>query len=79
MKTDAEIQQDVLHELSWEPEIDIADVGVRGVTNLLKATAPAPEPNDVRHQAERTAVLNAARATPGVKEVEAQIRVTVAR
>lgn len=220
MKTDAEIQQDVLHELSWAPEIDIADVGVtvtdgivtltgtvrnyaarhaaqeaahrifgvldvanelevflpgamertdtdiaeavrhalvwdvlvphqrvhstvsdgwvtlegsveypfehtaaeqairnligvRGVTNLLKVTAPATGSGDVRHRIEaalsrqaddaakriqvhvvgdkvvlsgevsswatRTAVLNAARATPGVKEVEAQIRVTVAR
>lgn len=88
-------------------------VGVRGVTNLLKVSTPSPEPDDVRHQieaalarraddalkrirvevvgdkailagevcswAERTAVLSAARATPGVKEVEAQLRVSMAR
>lgn len=88
-------------------------VGVRGVTNLLKVTAPSPEPDDVRRQveavlarraddaakriqvqvvgekavltgevsswAERTAVLRAARATRGVKEVEADLHVTTAR
>lgn len=88
-------------------------VGVRGVTNLIKVIAPTPEPDDVRHQieealerradeaakrihvvvhggtavltgevsswAERMAVLSAAKTTPGVEEVEAQLRVTAAR
>lgn len=37
MKTDAEIQQDVLDELDWDPEIEVTDVGVEvddGVVTL---------------------------------------------
>lgn len=88
-------------------------VGVRGVTNRVTANVSVPESEDVRHQIEevlerraedaakriqvnvvgekailsgevsswpeRTAVLHAARQTPGIEEVESQIRVTAAR
>lgn len=63
MKTGSELQRDVLAELSWEPSVDAAAIGVavhEGVVTLS---------GHVRSYAEKRAAVNAARRVAGVQGV----------
>ena len=71
MKTDAEIQQDVLHELSWASEIDIADVGVTVTDGVVTLTGA------VKTYAARHAAQEAAHRVLGVLDVANELEVVL--
>jgi len=58
MKTDAQIQQDVMAELAWEPAIDAQQIGVqvdRGVVTLTGRVASYAQKYDAERAAQRIA------------------------
>ena len=62
MKTDSQIQQDVIAELKWEPSINAAEVGVEvknGVVTLAGHVASYGEKWDVERAAQRVAGVKA--------------------
>jgi osmotically-inducible protein OsmY len=62
MKTDAQIQQDVIAELKWEPSINAAEVGVEvknGVVTLAGHVASYGEKWDAERAAQRVAGVKA--------------------
>jgi osmotically-inducible protein OsmY len=71
MKTDSQIQQDVIAELKWEPSINAAEVGVEvknGVVTLAGHVASYGEKWDAERAAQRVA---------GVKALAVEIDVTL--
>jgi len=46
MKTDTPLRNDIRAELNWAPEVKTSDIGVTGVSNLVKVK-PKPSPADV--------------------------------
>jgi osmotically-inducible protein OsmY len=72
MKTDAQLQQDVMNELKWEPTIHAAEIGVAvkgGVVTLS---------GNVDSYAKRGAAEHAVKRVAGVKAVAEEIRVKLA-
>ena len=72
MKTDAQVQQDVMDELQWEPAVDAAGIGVEvkdGVVTLAGRVASFAEKWHAEHAAQRVA---------GVKALAIEITVTLA-
>jgi len=72
MKTDTELQQDVMNQLKWEPTIHAAEIGVavkNGVVTLG---------GNVDTYAKRLAAEHAAKRVYGVKAVVEEIKVTLA-
>jgi osmotically-inducible protein OsmY len=72
MKTDAQLQSDVMAELAWEPGVDHADIGVAvndGVVTLS---------GFVKTYAEKLAAEKVARRVSGVNAIAQEIRVRFA-
>jgi osmotically-inducible protein OsmY len=72
MKTDAQLQQDVMNELKWEPTIHAAEIGVAvkyGVVTLS---------GSVDSYGKKWAADRAAKRVSGVKSVAEEIKVTLA-
>lgn len=71
MKTDAQLQRDVMNELQWEPTVHAAEIGVAvkgGVVTLS---------GNVDSYAKRWAAERAVKRVSGVKAVAEEIKVTL--
>lgn len=71
MKTDAQVQQDVLAELKWEPSVNAADIGVEvkdGIVTLAGHVTSYAEKWDAERVAQRVS---------GVKALAVEIDVTL--
>ena len=69
MKTDSQIQRDVLDELLWEPSVTAADIGVSVQDGVVTLTGTVPS------YAERFAAERAARRVAGVRAVAEDLKV----
>lgn len=69
MKTDKELQQDVMDELIWEPSIDSAHIGVTASKGVVTLTG------HVASYAEKVAAEKAAKRVKGVHAVAQEIDV----
>jgi osmotically-inducible protein OsmY len=68
MKTDAQLKDDVIEELRWDPKISDADsigVGVKDGAVILSGHVPS--------YAEKLAAAQAAASAPGVASVESHL------
>ena len=72
MKTDAQVQRDVMNELKWEPTIHAAEIGV-AVKNGVVTLSGTVDTYGKKWAADR-----AARRVAGVKAVTEEIKVTLA-
>jgi len=72
MKTDAELQQNVMDELKWEPTIQAAEIGVAVKDGMVTLSG------NVDSYAKKWAAGRAARRVFGVKAVAEEIKVTPA-
>jgi osmotically-inducible protein OsmY len=73
MKTDVQIQQDVIEELRWDDRVDVTDIGVevsRGVVTLT---------GTVDRYAKKLAAVDAAHRVAGVRDVANEIEIHDAR
>ena len=62
MKTDSQLQQDVLAELKWEPSVNAAHIGVEvkdGIVTLAGHVGTYAEKYDAEHAAQRVAGVKA--------------------
>ena len=71
MKTDAELQRDVMTELKWEPTIHAAEIGV-GVKDGVVTLS-----GDVDSYSKKWAIDRAVRRVLGVKAVAGEIKVSL--
>ncbi len=71
MKTDSELQQDVMDELKWEPTIRAAEIGVGVKDGVVMLTGV------VDSYGKKWAAEHAARRVSGVKEVGEGIKVSL--
>lgn len=69
MKTDLQIQQDVIAELKWEPKINAAHIGVEVKNGVVTLSG------HVDHYAEKWAAEDAAKRVAGVKIIAIEIDV----
>jgi hypothetical protein len=72
MKTDAQLQQDVMNELKWEPTLHAAEIGV-GVKDGVVTLS-----GNVDSYAKRGAAEHAVKRVAGVKAVAEEIKVQLA-
>lgn len=72
MKTDSQLQRDVMEELAFEPSIDHADIGVAAADGVITLTGY------VRTYAQKVAAEQAARRVAGVKAIAEAIKVRLA-
>jgi len=72
MKTDAQLQQDVMDELKWEPTIQAAEIGVAVKDGVVTLSG------SVDSYAKKWAAERAAKRVFGVKEVAEEIKVRLA-
>ena len=73
MKTDAELQQDVMNELKWEPTIHAAEIGVAAKDGVVTLSG------NVDSYGKRWNAGRAAMRVHGVKRVAEELKVTLAR
>jgi osmotically-inducible protein OsmY len=71
MKTDNDLQQDVLDELEWEPSVNAADIGVIVKDGLVTLTGT------VEHWPEKSAAERAAQRVYGVKGIANDIEISL--
>lgn len=69
MKTDSQLQSDVIAELEWEPSVDHADIGVAVVDGVVTLSGY------VKSYAEKLAAEQAARRVDGVKAIAQEVQV----
>jgi osmotically-inducible protein OsmY len=69
MKTDSELQRDVLDELKWEPSVDAAHIGVAVQDGVVTLSGHVPS------YAEKFAAEDAAKRVYGVKAVANELEV----
>ena len=69
MKTDAQVQKDVMDEIKWEPSATAARIGVSAANGVVTLTGT------VATYAEKWAVEKAARRVGGVKGIAEEIQV----
>jgi len=69
MKSDSQLQQDVMSELEWEPSVDHADIGVSVSDGVVTLNG------FVRSYAEKQAAERAAQSGSGVKAIAEEIKV----
>jgi len=69
MKTDAQLQTDVLAELRWQPSFDAANIGVSAHDHVITLSG------QVAHYMERSAAESAAKGVYGVNAVANEIDV----
>ena len=67
MKTDAQLQSDVLAQLKWQPKIDAAHIGVAAKHNVVTLSG------QVAHYNEKAAAEDTAKGVYGVKAVANEI------
>ena len=72
MKTDAQLQQDVMNELKWEPTIQAAEIGVAVKDGVVTLSG------NVDSYGKKWAADRAAKRVFGVKAVAEEIKVTLA-
>jgi osmotically-inducible protein OsmY len=72
MKTDSQLQRDVIAELDWEPSVDHADIGVAVVDGVVTLNGY------VKSYAEKLAAERAARRVSGVKAIAEELKVRYA-
>lgn len=72
MKSDSQLQRDVLDELEWEPSVDYADIGVSVVDGVVTLSGY------VKSYAEKLAAERAARRVGGVMAIAAELKVRFA-
>ncbi|MCW3846027.1 BON domain-containing protein [Sphingomonas sp. LB-2] len=72
MKTDSQLQRDVLDELSWEPEVEHAHIGVTANQGVVTLTGHVPS------YLQKIAAERAAKRVKGVKAVAEEIEVRFA-
>lgn len=72
MKTDRQLQQDVEAELSWEPSVDAAHIGVAAKDGVITLSGHVPT------YAEKVAAERAARRVKGVRAIAQEIDVRYA-
>lgn len=70
MKTDAELQRDVMAELKWEPTIHAAEIGVGVKDGVVTLTG------DVDNYSKKWAIVRTVRRVSGVKVVAEEIKVS---
>lgn len=69
MKSDSELQQDVMSELEWDPRVDHADIGISVSDGVVTLNGY------VRSYAEKQAAERAAQRVSGVKAIAEEIKV----
>lgn len=69
MKTDSQLQYDVMSELEWEPSVDHADIGVSVEKGVVTLNGYVP------NYASKQAAERAARRVAGVKAIAQEIKV----
>lgn len=69
MKTDSQLQQDVMDELQWEPRVDHANIGVAVKDGIVSLSG------FVKSYAEKLAAEKAARRVKGVRGLAEEIEV----
>ena len=69
MKTDVQLQQDVLDELRWEPRVEATDIGVEAKNGVVTLAG------HVQSYAEKWAAEDTAQRVAGVKGVVVEIDV----
>ena len=69
MKTDSELQRDVLDELKWEPSVDAAHIGVSAKDGVVTLSG------HVSSYAEKFAAERAAKRVQGVLAVANELEV----
>jgi osmotically-inducible protein OsmY len=72
MKTDSQLQQDVMDELQWEPRVDHANIGVAAKDGVVTLTGFVPS------YASKIAAEKAARRVKGVRGLAEEIEVRFA-
>ena len=72
MKSDSQLQQDVMEELKWEPEVDHAQIGVSAKEGVVTLTGSVP------NYAQKLAAEKATRRVYGVKGIAQDIEVRLA-
>ena len=72
MKTDSELQRDVLEELEWDPSVDHADIGVSVVDGVVALNGY------VKSYAEKVAAERAVKRVAGVKAIAEELKVRYA-
>ena len=70
MKTDAELQKDVMDEIKWEPSVTAAEIGVSAVSGVVTLNGTVPI------YAEKWAAERAAQRVQGVKAIADEIQIT---
>ena len=81
MKTDPQLQQDVITELKWQPSVNAADIGVevhQGVVTLSGHVANYAEKVAAEHATQRIAgvkALTVKSTSPSQAGVSAQISI----
>ncbi|AMK22913.1 MULTISPECIES: BON domain-containing protein [Sphingomonadaceae] len=72
MKSDSQLQRDVMAELEWEPSVDHADIGVAVTDGVVTLSG------FVKTYSEKLAAEKAARRVAGVKAIAEEIKVRFA-
>ena len=72
MKTDSQLQHDVLEELKWEPQVDHSQIGVAAKDGVVTLSGLVPT------YAQKIAAEKAARRVSGVKAIAEEIEVRFA-
>ena len=72
MKTDSQLQHDVLEELKWEPQVDHSQIGVTAKDGVVTLSGFVP------NYAQKIAAEKAARRVYGVKAIAEEIEVRFA-
>jgi osmotically-inducible protein OsmY len=71
MKTDSDLQRDVLAELSWEPSVEAQHIGVSAKNGIVTLTG------DVPTYAEKFATEKATRRVSGVQAIAEELKVNL--
>ena len=71
MKTDAQLQQDVLAELKWEPSVNATDIGVEVKDGIVTLAGHVP------NYAEKWGAERAAQRVAGIKALAVEIKVNL--
>lgn len=69
MKTDAQLQKDVMEELKWEPCVTASEIGVSAVNGVVTLNGTVPT------YAEKWAAERAAQRVEGVKAIAEEIQI----
>ena len=72
MKTDSQLQRDVMDELEWDPSVDHADIGVAVVEGVVTLNGY------VKSYAEKLAAERAAKRVSGVSAIAEELKVRYA-